>query len=118
MTCYLVIRVQNHIMVAVPLTVPPMLLSLLASLVATLPHLPGARGSDFGDTLVAPSVGEVQLVPGNTSKGDTGYASKFKKKDEVARAGYYAVFLQNPGVQAELTTTPRVGIHRYFFPAT
>lgn len=81
-------------------------------------HLSGTGGSDFGDILVAPTVGDVKLEPGDAAKPGTGYSSKFDKKDEVARAGYYSVFLQNPRVQAELTTTPRVGVHRYTFPAT
>lgn len=81
-------------------------------------HLSGTGGSDFGDILVAPSVGEVQLIPGDATQPGTGYSSRFEKKSEVAHAGYYAVYLQNPGVQAELTVTPRVGIHRYTFPAT
>ncbi|RYG61180.1 hypothetical protein EON80_24115 [bacterium] len=81
-------------------------------------HLSGTGGSDFGDVLVAPTVGDVQLGLGDPNKPGTGYSSKFEKKDEVARAGYYAVFLQNPQVEVQLTTTPRVGIHRYTFPAT
>ena len=81
-------------------------------------HLSGTGGSDFGDILVAPNVGEVQLVPGDTAKPGDGYHSRFSHKDEVARAGYYSVFLQDPKVQAELTVTPRVGIHRYTFPRT
>ncbi|PQV63343.1 alpha-1,2-mannosidase, putative [Abditibacterium utsteinense] len=81
-------------------------------------HLSGTGGSDFGDILVAPSVGEVQLEPGDNNKPGDGYHSRFDHKQEVARAGYYSVFLQDPKVEAELTVTPRVGIHRYSFPAT
>jgi predicted alpha-1,2-mannosidase len=81
-------------------------------------HLSGTGGSDFGDISVAPSVGKLQIVLGDADKPGTGYSSKFDHKDEVARAGYYSVFLQNPKVEAELTVTPRVGIHRYTFPAT
>ena len=81
-------------------------------------HLSGTGGSDFGDILVAPSVGEVQLVPGDPNQPGSGYGSRFDHKDESARAGYYAVFLQNPQVEAQLTVTPRVGIHRYTFPRT
>lgn len=81
-------------------------------------HLSGTGGSDFGDILAAPTVGDVQLAPGDATKAGTGYASLFDHKDEVARAGYYSVFLKNPQVEAQLTATPRVGIHQYTFPAT
>jgi predicted alpha-1,2-mannosidase len=81
-------------------------------------HLSGTGGSDFGDILVAPTVGDVQLGTGDANKPGTGYSSKFDHKQEVAHAGYYSVFLQNPQVEAQLTVTPRVGIHRYIFPAT
>lgn len=81
-------------------------------------HLSGTGGSDFGDILVAPTVGEVKLEPGDATKPGSGYASLIDHKDEVARAGYYSVFLQTPKVEAQLTVTPRVGIHQYTFPPT
>lgn len=40
---------------------------------------------------------------------------KFDRKDEKASAGYYRVQLEN-GIQVELTSTERVGFHRYTFP--
>ena len=81
-------------------------------------HLSGTGGSDFGDILVAPSVGQVQLVPGDSNKPGDGYHSRFDHKSETAHAGYYSVFLQDPQVGVELTATPRVGVHRYTFPRT
>jgi predicted alpha-1,2-mannosidase len=39
----------------------------------------------------------------------------FSHVNETARPGYYAVTLGN-GVKAELTATPRNGVHRYHFP--
>lgn len=81
-------------------------------------HLSGTGGSDFGDILVAPSVGDVQLSPGDPNKPGDGYHSTVDHKTETAHAGFYSVFLQDPQVEAELTATPRVGIHRYTFPAT
>ena len=44
------------------------------------------------------------------------YASEFSHDDEVARAGYHKLILRTYGVTAELTSTPRVGFHRYTFP--
>ena len=36
----------------------------------------------------------------------------------MATAGYYSVILQDYGVKAELTATPRVAFQRYTFPAS
>jgi predicted alpha-1,2-mannosidase len=44
------------------------------------------------------------------------YASEFSHQDEVARCGYHKVVLKTYGVTAELTSTMRVGFHRYHFP--
>ena len=41
--------------------------------------------------------------------------ARFSHRDETAFPGYYAVFLRKDGVLAELTATPRVGVHRYTF---
>ena len=71
-----------------------------------------------GGVVVAPTVGELQTVPGPLDNPDAGYRSRFDKQDEVARPGYYAVLLKDYGVKAELTATERVGFHRYTFPAT
>ena len=46
------------------------------------------------------------------------YRSKFSHKKEAASPGYYAVLLEDYHVQVELTTTKRVGIHKYTFPKT
>ena len=43
-------------------------------------------------------------------------AAEFSNKDEVVHPGYHKVFLKNYGVTAELTSTCRVGFHRYTFP--
>ncbi len=45
-------------------------------------------------------------------------ASGFSHADEVVQPGYHKVFLQRYGVTAELTSTTRVGFHRYTFPAS
>lgn len=71
-----------------------------------------------GGVVLAPTVGEVQTVPGNLDDVSSGYRSSFDKKDEVASPGYYSVFLKDYGVKAELTATKRTGFHRYTFPAS
>jgi beta-glucosidase len=54
-------------------------------------------------------------------KGDQGmdaYQSDFSHDDEVVVPGYHKVFLKRYGITAELTSTCRVGFHRYTFPAS
>lgn len=79
-------------------------------------HFSGAGHSDLGDVLVQPISGEVRLEPGEIDKPGSGYRSRFRHETEVAKPGYYAVTLEDYGVRAELTTTTRVGVHRYTFP--
>jgi predicted alpha-1,2-mannosidase len=43
------------------------------------------------------------------------YASKFSHDNESARPGYYQVFLERYGVNAELTSTLRCAYHQYTF---
>lgn len=69
-----------------------------------------------GGVVIAPTVGDLQTVPGELNDVKGGYRSSFDKKDEIARPGYYSVFLKDYKVKAELTATTRVGFHRYTFP--
>ncbi len=71
-----------------------------------------------GGIVFAPSVGELQTVPGDLKNPDGGYRSRFDRKNEYATAGYYSVWLDDYDVKAELTATKRVGFHRYTFPET
>jgi predicted alpha-1,2-mannosidase len=81
-------------------------------------HFSGAGHSDLGDVLLMPVSGEiVPLEPGDPEKTRPGYRSRFSHVGERAEPGYYSVFLQEPGVNAEMTATERVGEHRYTFPA-
>lgn len=50
-------------------------------------------------------------------EGPEAYASTFSHDDEVVRPGYHKVVLRDYNVTAELTSTTRVGFHRYTFPA-
>ena len=52
-------------------------------------------------------------VTGNVSSGD--YASTYSHSNESARPGYYQVFLERYGVNAELTSTLRCAYHKYTF---
>lgn len=71
-----------------------------------------------GGIVLMPAVGELVTIPGPVDRNGPGYRSRFDRKDEVATAGYYSVILQDYGVKAELTATPRVAFQRYTFPAS
>jgi len=52
-------------------------------------------------------------------KGQLGpdkYGSSYSHQQEIARPGYHKVVLKDYGITAELTSTTRVGFHRYTFP--
>lgn len=66
-------------------------------------HLSGTGIGDLGDILFVPtrdpSIGQM----------------RFSHEDERARPGYYAVRLEEAGVDVELTATTHAGVHRYRF---
>ena len=72
-------------------------------------HLQGTGVSDYGDILIMPVT---QFNREENTWADR-YKSTFDHKRENAHAGYYSVHLNGPDVFAELTSTNRVGIHRY-----
>jgi predicted alpha-1,2-mannosidase len=57
-----------------------------------------------------PTLGEMR-----GSQGSDVYKSKFSHESEIAQAGYHSVLLEDYNIQAELTSTVRVGCHRYTF---
>ncbi|RYY58148.1 MAG: glycoside hydrolase family 92 protein, partial [Chitinophagaceae bacterium] len=71
----------------------------------------------IGGISFMPMVGKLVTVPGSRKEPSTGYRSHFNHKTEIAKAGYYAVTLDDYKVRAELTATQRVAVHRYTFPA-
>jgi predicted alpha-1,2-mannosidase len=66
-------------------------------------HLSGAQGK-YGNILVAPVTGPLDLND-----------IKTPRTDEVNHVGYYAATLSRYNVKAELTSSRRVGFHRYTF---
>jgi len=48
--------------------------------------------------------------------GPHAYGSTYTHEKEIAKAGYHKVVLDDYGITAELTSTTRVGFHRYTFP--
>ena len=80
-------------------------------------HLSGTGIPDYGDILLMPTTGEFHFEAA-PDEPDRGYASRFSHQNETARPGYYSVKLDDDNILAELTTTTRVGFHRYSFPKT
>ncbi len=62
---------------------------------------------------VMPGVGEVKA-----HKGLDANKASFSHDNEEVSPGYHKVFLSDRKVQVELTSTCRVGFHRYQFPAS
>ncbi|MGH9970979.1 MAG: GH92 family glycosyl hydrolase [Pyrinomonadaceae bacterium] len=81
-------------------------------------HLSGTGISDYGDILLMPTVGDIHLYARDGERTENGYASLFSHVYESARPGFYGVRLEDDNILVELTTTNRVGFHRYFFPKT
>ncbi len=73
-------------------------------------HLSGTGCSDYGDILMMPVDKAVAI-------DNYQYASRFSHQREKAHAGYYEVWLDEPQIKVELTTTLHGGVHRYTFGA-
>ena len=81
-------------------------------------HLSGTGHSDLGDVLLMPTVGPLHLNPGTADRPEKGYRSRYSHESETATPGYYAVTLDDYGVRAEVSATPRTAAHRYTYPAS
>lgn len=81
-------------------------------------HLSGTGVADLFDILMMPTTGEIRSVAGDEKVQGSGFRSRFSHDEETAKPGYYQVKLQDYGVNAELTSTEHVGMHRYTFPKT
>ena len=75
-------------------------------------HLSGTGCVDLLDVLVMPSSRSLDEL----SKTDD-FSSTFSHANEKASVGYYAVKLDESGINAELTATLRTGMHRYTYSA-
>lgn len=71
-------------------------------------HLSGTGVADYCDILLKP-MGRPVSFDKET------YASGFSHEREKASPGFYSVFLDDDRLNAELTATTRVGVHRYTF---
>ena len=75
-------------------------------------HLSGTGCSDYGDILVMATTGEPVLIQGTGDDAGSGYESRFSHNNEKAEPGYYAVTLDDYGIEAEMAVTARAGMHR------
>lgn len=60
---------------------------------------------------VMPTIGEI-----TGDKGMETYKSKFSHETEIVKPGYHKLTLDKYGIDVELTSTNRVGMHRYHYP--
>ncbi len=74
---------------------------------------------DFGNLLIMPTTGsEMKLVAGKEDGSISGWRSRFDKKSETAKAGYYSALLTDYDILAECTAAPHGGVLRFTFPET
>ena len=62
---------------------------------------------------VMPTTGKIKA-----HLGPKNYGSAYSHDNETATPGYHSVILEDYGIKVELTSTTRVGFHRYTFPAS
>lgn len=77
-------------------------------------HLSGTGCSDLGDVSLMPYTGTERTLRGEQNNIKGSVASYFKHSNERVSPGYYAVKMDN-GVDVELTSTERVGLHHYIY---
>ncbi len=71
-------------------------------------HLSGTGCSDYGDIMLMPMMGEMSF-------DNKIYSSNFSHANEISKAGYYKIKLNDDDIDVELTATTRVGFHKYTF---
>ncbi len=77
-------------------------------------HLSGTGCGDLGDIILMPYTGNLRTLKGKEGNLENAASSTFSHAKEKVAPGFYSVKLDN-GVDVELTTTERVGFHRYHF---
>ncbi|TKC61375.1 glycoside hydrolase family 92 protein [Pedobacter hiemivivus] len=78
-------------------------------------HLSGTGIGDLNDILLLPANGKTQVVRAKFNDMESGYGSFFSKQKEVAKPGYYEVYLDKYKIKAQLTATERIGFHQYTY---
>ncbi len=62
-----------------------------------------------------PDLGDIQLQPFSGPVERENYHSKYSKNTQTAKPGFYAVTLDDFGVDVEITASPHVAFHRYTY---
>lgn len=78
-------------------------------------NLSGTGIGDLADILFMPTNKAVDLTSNPMSRDSLPYKSKYSHDNEKATPGYYQVFLEDPNVNVELTTSKRTAYHKYTF---
>ncbi|PBJ04878.1 GH92 family glycosyl hydrolase [Flavobacterium sp. ACN6] len=81
-------------------------------------HLSGTGIGDLADILFMPTNKKLDLTAKAASRDFLPYKSKYNHVNEKAVPGYYQVFLEDPKINVELTSTQRTAYHKYTFNDT
>ncbi|MCG9680230.1 GH92 family glycosyl hydrolase [Vibrio sp. Isolate24] len=79
-------------------------------------HLSGTGMGGLGDVLFLPFVEDKAKYIEESDDYNEAISVIMDKTSEVAEPGYYSVTIAENGIQAELTSSERVGFHRYTYP--
>jgi predicted alpha-1,2-mannosidase len=77
-------------------------------------HLSGTGVPDYCDILFMPTADNLNSDISYNHVNN--FASLFSHAEEKAAPGYYSVILKRWNIKAELTTSTRVGFHKYTYP--
>ncbi|MFH6948019.1 GH92 family glycosyl hydrolase [Flavobacterium sp. FlaQc-51] len=78
-------------------------------------HLSGTGIGDLADILFMPTNKKLDLTKTTTSRDQLPYKSKYSHVNEKATPGSYQVFLEDPKINVELTSSQRTAFHKYTF---
>jgi predicted alpha-1,2-mannosidase len=78
-------------------------------------HLSGTGIGDLADILFMPTNKDIDLTIQPASRDSVPYKSSYSHTNETATPGYYQVFLEDPKINVELTTSERTAYHKYTF---
>lgn len=78
-------------------------------------HLSGTGIGDLADILLMPTNKKLDLTTKTTSRDQLPYKSKYSHVNEKATPGSYQVFLEDPKINVELTSSQRTAFHKYTF---
>jgi len=74
-------------------------------------QLSGTGIGDLGDVLFMPVAGDFEATINDENPYP--WQAKYKHDDEDVRPGYYSIDIKKHNIKAELTSSKRVGFHRY-----